>query len=232
MRSRRPARRLVGLSARRLVGSSARRLVGLSARRRSEDLLSDRRTADWRSRRPADRPTADLPTRRPADPLTCQPADLAQVTVCPSRGSIAAADAVCVRDRHRVPWRGRNLGPRPGGGRRHDHGPAAERAQLRQPGRSRAGRGAAAGILSAEDQRRPAPDQRIPLRRRLGPAAGTRPGGLLSQRRCDPGIQDREQQPGRRIRPLQRRRRQSHDQVGQQCTARHPLRVLPACAPR
>ena len=128
--------------------------------------------------------------------------------------------------RHDAPPR-RHVESRPGRGQRKDHRPPAERPQLRQPGRPGSRRRAAAGIVAAADQRRPAADQRVPVRRHLGAPARTGPGGVLSERRRHPGIQDREQQPAGRIRPLQRRRRQSDDEVRQQHRARHTVRVLP-----
>ena len=48
----------------------------------------------------------------------------------------------------------------------------------------------------------------------------------LSGDRRDPGIQDREQQPAGRVRPLQRRRRQPDDEGGRECVSRRRLRVL------
>ena len=59
------------------------------------------------------------------------------------------------------------------------------------------------------------------------PAARTRPGRVLSEHRRDPGVQDRNQQPAGRIRALQRRRGEPHDQIGHQCVPRQPVRVLP-----
>ena len=77
--------------------------------------------------------------------------------------------------------------------------------------RCRPARGAAAA-----HQRRTAAHQRIPVRRHLGAAARARAGRVLPEHRRDPGVQDREQQPAGRVRPLQRRRRQPDDQVRQQ----------------
>ena len=53
------------------------------------------------------------------------------------------------------------------------------------------------------------------------------PGRLLPDHRRHPGVQDREQQPAGRVRPLQRRRGQPHDQVGDQRLPRQRVRVLP-----
>ena len=83
------------------------------------------------------------------------------------------------------------------------------------------------GSPLAAHQRRPAAHQRVSVRRHLGAAAGARPGGVLPEHRRDPGIQDREQQPAGRVRPLQRRRRQPDHQGGQQRVPRHRLRVPP-----
>ena len=110
---------------------------------------------------------------------------------------------------------------------REDRRPAAERPQLHHPGRPGARRGAAARLAAAAHQRRPPAHQRISVRRHLGAAAGARPGGVLPEHRRHPGIQDREQQPAGRVRPLQRRRRQPDDQVRQQRVSRHRLRVPP-----
>ena len=88
-------------------------------------------------------------------------------------------------------------------------------------------RGAAARVAAAAHQRRTATHQRIPVRRDFGAAARARPGGVLSQRRRHSGIQDRDQQPAGRVRPLQRRRRQPDHQGGQQHVSRHRVRVLP-----
>ncbi len=88
-----------------------------------------------------------------------------------------------------------------------------------------AGRRAAAELAAAADQRRPAAHERIPLRRHLGAAAGAGAGGVLPGHRRDPGVQDREQQPAGRVRPLQRRRRQPDDQVGTERVPRRRLRV-------
>ena len=68
-------------------------------------------------------------------------------------------------------------------------------------------------------QRRPAADQRVSVRRHLRVAAGARPGRVLSDRRRDPGIQDRDEQPAGGIRPLQRRRHQPDDESRDQCAA-------------
>ena len=72
------------------------------------------------------------------------------------------------------------------------------------------------GSLAAAHQRRAAAHQRVPVRRHLGAAARARPGRVLSERRRDPGVQDRNQQPAGRVRPLQRRRREPDDEVGRQ----------------
>ncbi len=132
--------------------------------------------------------------------------------------------------RHDAPSR-RLVQSRPGRGQRKDHRPPPERPQLRQPGRPGPRRRTPAGFVAAADQRRPAADQRVPVRRHLGPPARTWPGGVLSERRRHPGFQDREQQPAGGIRPLQRRRGQSDDEVRQQRPARHALRVLPPRSP-
>ena len=44
---------------------------------------------------------------------------------------------------------------------------------------------------------------------------------FFPEHRRDPGVQDREQQPAGRVRPLQRRRRQPDDQVREQRVSRH-----------
>ena len=97
----------------------------------------------------------------------------------------------------------------------------------RRPG-ARRGRAAAARGAAAAHQRRTAAHQRVPVRRHLGVAARARPGRVLPQRRRHPGVQDREQQPAGRVRPLQRRRRQPDDQVGEQRVSRNAVRVLPS----
>ena len=76
-------------------------------------------------------------------------------------------------------------------------------------------------LAAAAHQRRPAAHQRVPVRRHLGAAARARTGGVLPEHRRDPGVQDREQQPAGRVRPLQRRRRQPDDEVraATRCTA-------------
>jgi len=50
---------------------------------------------------------------------------------------------------------------------------------------------------------------------------------FFPDRRRDSGIQDREQQSARGIRPLQRRRRQPDDEVGIERVSRRRVRVLP-----
>ncbi len=104
---------------------------------------------------------------------------------------------------------------------------AAQRANVHHAGDARPRRRAASRHAAAAYQRRPAAHQRVPVRRHLGAAAGAGPGRLLSDHRRDPGIQDREQQPARRVRPVQRRRHQPHDEVGGQRLPRQRVRVLP-----
>ena len=123
----------------------------------------------------------------------------------------------------------RDLRARPRHRQQEGRRPAAQRPELhhaREPGARRGGAAAARGSAAAH-QRRTAPHQRVPLRRHLGAAARARAGRVLSERRRDPGVQDREQQPARRVRPLQRRRRQPDDEVREQRVPRHRLRVLP-----
>ena len=95
----------------------------------------------------------------------------------------------------------------------------------RRPG-ARRGRAATARGAAAAHQRRTAAHQRIPVRRHFGAAARAGPGRVLPQRGRDPGVQDREQQPAGGVRPLQRRRRQPDDEVGQQHVPGNGLRVL------
>ena len=57
-------------------------------------------------------------------------------------------------------------------------------------------------FVAAAHQRRPAADERVSLRRHLGAAARTGSGGVFPDRRRHSGIQDREQQPARRVRPF------------------------------
>ena len=104
----------------------------------------------------------------------------------------------------------------PRGGRRARAGraAAAERPHVHHAGGARARRRAAAELAAAAHQRRPAAHERVSVRRHLGAAARAGPGRVLPGHRRDSGIQDREQQPAGRVRPLQRRRRQPHDQSG------------------
>ena len=104
---------------------------------------------------------------------------------------------------------------------------AAERPHVHHAGGARARRRAAAELAASAHQRRPAAHQRVSVRRHLGAAAGAGPGGVLPGHRRDSGVQDREQQPAGRVRPLQRRRHQPDDQGGHERVSRHRLRVLP-----
>ncbi len=88
---------------------------------------------------------------------------------------------------------------------------AAQRPHVHHARRARAGRRAAAGVAAAAHQRRPAADERVPVRRHLGPAAGARAGRVLPRHRRDPGVPDREQQPAGGVRAVQRRRDQPDD---------------------
>ena len=94
---------------------------------------------------------------------------------------------------------------------------AAQRPCVHHSRRARPGRRAAAQLAAAAHQRRQAADQRVPVRRHFRAAAGARTSRLLPGDRRDPGIQDREQQPGGGVRPVQRRRRQPHHQVRREC---------------
>ena len=104
---------------------------------------------------------------------------------------------------------------------------AAERPHVHHAGDARARRRAAAELAASAHQRRPAAHERVSVRRHLGAAAGAGPGRVLSGHRRDSGVQDREQQPARRVRPLQRRRHQPDDQVRRERVSRQRLRVLP-----
>ncbi len=53
----------------------------------------------------------------------------------------------------------------------------------------------------------------------------------FSDHRRHPGVQDREQQPGGRVRAVQWRRGQSHDQIGHQCLSRQRVRIFSQRAP-
>ena len=115
--------------------------------------------------------------------------------------------------RHRQPGPGRLPGK--------DSRAAAQRPQLHHAGVARARRRAAAGVAVPAHQRRPAAHQRVSVRRHLGAAARAGAGRVLPGRGRDSGIQDRDQQPAGRIRPLQRRRHQPDDQVGLERASRH-----------
>ncbi len=95
------------------------------------------------------------------------------------------------------------------GGAAGAHRPApVERTDVHHAGGADARRRAASRLSASAHQRRSAANQRIPVRRHLGPAAGTGPGRLLPRRRRDRGLPDREQQRASGVRPLQRRRHQ------------------------
>ena len=104
---------------------------------------------------------------------------------------------------------------------------AAERPHVHHARVARARRRAAAELAAAAHQRRPAAHERVPLRRHLRAPARAGPGRVLPGHRRDSGVQDREQQPAGRVRPLQRRRRQPDDQGGHERASRQRLRVLP-----
>jgi Carboxypeptidase regulatory-like domain len=120
-----------------------------------------------------------------------------------------------------------------GSGARHrqqeDRGAAAQRPQLHHAGfpRSRRGRAAAARRAAAAHQRRTPAHERVSVRRDLGLAARAGAGRVLPERGRDSGVQDREQQPAGRVRPLQRRRGQPHDEIRHQSVSRHRVRVWP-----
>ena len=104
---------------------------------------------------------------------------------------------------------------------------AAERPHVHHARVARPRRRAAAQLAAAPHQRRASAHERIPLRRHLRAAAGAGPGGVLSGDRRDSGVQDREQQSARRVRPLQRRRREPHHQGRRERLSRRRIRVPP-----
>ena len=103
--------------------------------------------------------------------------------------------------------------------------PAAQWPELhhaREPGAWRGAATATRGAVAAH-QRRTAPHERVSVRRDFGVAARAWAGRILSERRRDPGVQDRKQQPARGVWALQRWRGQPDDQIGEQCISRHRL---------
>ncbi len=136
-------------------------------------------------------------------------------------GSVRRGDG----GRRRVPAARRFGQPRTGHRQPDGHSAAAEWAQLHHAGRTGAWRGAAAELVVAAHQRRPAPHQRVPLRRHLCAAARAGPGGILPEHRRHRGVQDRNEQSARRVRPLQWWRCQLNDEVRDQQRARNRLRV-------
>ncbi len=110
--------------------------------------------------------------------------------------------------------------PRHRGRARADRATAAERPHLHHARRARPRRRPSARHAASPHQRRAAAHERIPVRRHLRAAARAGPGGVLPGHRRDSGIQDREQQRARRVRPLQRRRHQPDHQVGHQRVSR------------
>jgi hypothetical protein len=88
-------------------------------------------------------------------------------------------------------------------------------------------RGAAPELAAPTHQRRASSHERISLRRHLRAAGGAGSGGVLSGDRRDPGVQDREQQSTRRVRPLQRRRGESDHQGWRERLSRGWIRVPP-----
>ena len=121
--------------------------------------------------------------------------------------------------------------PRDGRRERAGRAAAAERPPVHHARRHRAGRRPAAEFRPAAHQRRETANQRVSLRRHLRAAARAGAGGVLPDHRRHPGVQDREQQPAGRVRAVQRRRGQSHDEVGHQCLSRQRVRVLSQRAP-
>ncbi len=117
--------------------------------------------------------------------------------------------------------------PRDGRGARAGGPAAAERPHVHPARRPRARRRAAAQLAAAAHQRRTAAHQRVSVRRDLRAAAGAGTGRVLSGDRRDSGIQDREQQPAGRVRPLQRRRHQPHHQGRRERVSRRRVRVPP-----
>ena len=108
---------------------------------------------------------------------------------------------------------------------------AAERPPVHHARRHRAGRRPAAEFRPAAHQRRETANERVSLRRHLRAAARAGAGGVLPDHRRHPGVQDREQQPAGRVRAVQWRRGQSHDEIGHQCLSRQRVRVFSQRAP-
>ena len=103
---------------------------------------------------------------------------------------------------------------------------AVERPPVHHARRHRAWRRPAAEFRPAAHQRRETANERVSLRRHLRAAARAGAARLLPDHRRHPGVQDREQQSGGRVRAVQWRRGQSHDEIGHQCLPRQPVRVL------
>ena len=123
----------------------------------------------------------------------------------------------------------RNFRARPRRRQQKSGRPAAQWPELhhaREPGAWRGAATAARGSVAAH-QRRTAAHERVSVRRDLGVAARAWAGGILSERRRDPGVQDRKQQPARGVRALQWRGRQPDDQIREQRVSGQRLRVLP-----
>ena len=103
---------------------------------------------------------------------------------------------------------------------------AAERPPVHHARRHRAGRRPAAEFRPAAHQRRETANERVSLRRHLRAAARAGAARVLPDHRRHPGVQDREQQPGGRVRAVQWRRGQSHDEIGHQCLSRQRVRIF------
>ena len=103
--------------------------------------------------------------------------------------------------------------PRDRGRERAGREVAAQRPPVHHARRDRAWRRPAAELRPAAHQRRQTANERVSLRRHLRAAARARAACVLSDHRRHPGVQDREQQPGGRVRAVQWRRGQSHDEI-------------------
>ena len=117
----------------------------------------------------------------------------------------------------------RDRRPRNGHRERAAGATAPERTVVHHPHLDRAGCSVAAQLAASPHQRRPAQDERVPVRWHFRSAARAGAGGLSSGDRRDSGIQNREQQPAGGVRPLQRRRHQPDHQVGDQPVRRKHL---------
>ena len=103
---------------------------------------------------------------------------------------------------------------------------AAERAPVHHARGHCSRRRPSAEFRPAAHQRRETANERVSLRRDLRAPARAGAARVLSDHRRHPGVQDRKQQPGGRVRAVQWRRGQSHDEIGHQCLSRQRVRIF------